>query len=434
MAATLTEIDAQAQKVVKSYWNHYLHCAVNSPNLLGIEDELAQAIEGTHTPEALTVVRTHNRLVGSILAPQALRAALGAVLREYGLYYGWPESDPLVLAKRLNEQWDTDGRTIQERAFSRGTPTTPSGKGTILRVTKDEWGNTIETGIPESFVAECMLAESNGARKHAEEFEFRSGAPRNDFLARPGSGQKLSGIPSATALDTQSYLSNPSFTQWDSDNNSVDTALAATDDVTDWTLADQTKAQITAGTTFRASEGETTARALRFTGNNSVQQLYSLLGAQWNPNVPYLVAAAFYRESSVDGALTMTHGGVTSAIADLTSGYTNATWYQFYIALTAADCWHRGFQAASASMLFKLALASRTTGSLLLDDIVIRAFEFFAGSWVLPLGNATPFLRGDKSTWTDSISSEGKFQALLSWAFNFQVQLPPGSSPTVADP
>jgi len=62
-------------------------------------------------------------------------------------------------------------------------------------------------------------------------------------------------------------------------------------------------------------------------------------------------------------------------------------------------------------LVVELELASRTTGSLVLDDVNIDYWTNLDGLYYAALGGATPFIFNDFFTWTDALTgSEGIMQ------------------------
>lgn len=81
-------------------------------------------------------------------------------------------------------------------------------------------------------------------------------------------------------------------------------------------------------------------------------------------------------------------------------------------------------------------LSGRTTGSILVDDIIIAPFQFVDGLWVAPVGGSTKWLRYDKYTYTDALyGSDAVIQQWVGWR-TYGLSLPSAmrtpSAPAVA--
>ena len=93
--------------------------------------------------------------------------------------------------------------------------------------------------------------------------------------------------------------------------------------------------------------------------------------------------------------------------------------------------WFKAMNASSPVM--KVELASRTTGTVLVDTFLCVPMQSFDGSWWLPLGNETPFLRDDDFTVTDS-ATEAIIQRWFWQSLGRYLPHATGGSVTWADP
>lgn len=429
IAPSEAEIRAQLSAAVNWFQKLYLRASVDSPNLVGLEDTLSQAVEGNFTPDSLQVIRKAARgSVSSALSRATVKAALWPCVKEYGVVvYSIPanlgETDFL---RELHKAWCDAGTpvTFKRRNPSFGSITAGGsnvGTGTINRLTTDWRGHVLQNVYAEAKKVICKKDRASGSVKQEEEFEIRGVNEPLDNLELAGSGQvaKLRGI---SARNSEAYLSNPSFSSF---VGTAASAFSATTDLTDWVLS--TAANVTPITAdyYRDFEGDTTPTCVRFTDNVNISQKFSTRRATFDYYTPYYCQIAYKRESSCDGNLTLAFGGVTATVA-LSAG---SSWAILRIALGSSN-WPRQFVESDTDLV--ITLDSRTTGTLLVDDVIVAPFQKHAGIWYAPVGGTTPFKIDDVFTWTDSIASDAVIARWIAWAFDFSI--PTDASPVVSDP
>jgi len=215
---------------------------------------------------------------------------------------------------------------------------------------------------------------------------------------------------------------NPSWTLF-SGTTSVPTAI------TDWTVGTNiSNFEIDQTNYYRDDPGDGGSPAsLKFTANDSVTQNWSVRNITLNPNVPYYCSLAYNRQvGSGDGDLTLTCGDQTATV----SLAAETGWNLLEITI-GVKSWLKTMNATSPIM--KVELASNTTGSVLVDDLIFVPFQKFDGLWYLPLGDATPFLRDDTATWTDS-ATESIIQRWFWQSLGRYLPHATGGSVTWADP
>ena len=106
-----------------------------------------------------------------------------------------------------------------------------------------------------------------------------------------------------------------------------------------------------------------------------------------------------------EGVVTLV--GATTRAVDMTT-LSNGAWTVVTLTLNKG-LYPRNFRTNNMTVAF--ALASRTTGHLYLDDIVGPVpMTLVDGLWCVAVGGATPFVRGDYMTVTDSEATRGKRQ------------------------
>ena len=435
IAPTLAEIHAQTKAACNTLEKEYLRASQDSPNLVDLEDTLSQALEGNYTPRALEACRRNRAKISDYLSPSQIREVLDPCWLEYAYYYGYPAT--VVDAALCRFLYTTFAETGTPITFQRRNPTfgaitaggSNTGTGTINKLTTSAHGYTIENIFVGTKTMTCIQDRSSGAQRHRETFRFRDAAKFPDFLNRAGSGADTgenSGYDCFDGSVTTEFVGNPSF-HLPVIASSPETP-ASTTAITNWTISGSTSnIERLSSDYYRDYVGETTPTCVRFKDNETLTQLLSVRNARFEYDVPYYCQIAYKRESSCDGTLTLTLGGQSSNVA-LSAG---SSWTILRIAL-GTKCWLRNFNAATMSV--SIALSSRTTGTLLVDDFILRPMIRFGGSWYAPVGGATPFLRNDVFTFADTIGTDAVLKKWVTWGEYPEEILPPASSPVVSDP
>jgi hypothetical protein len=418
---TEAEIQSQIGKAIKIVDQIFRFGSVNGTNLVGLYDALVDALETNFAGEVAAGADAIRAQVASAI-PLG-RRVLDPLLREYAKVRNFAETDPVAILERLYDDFADNSKTVQKRAFAYGTvtPGANSGDGTINRLTKDERNLDVENAWPDTWTAECIEDETSGARRHAERFEFRSGDPAKDALEQQGSGI-VRVVQALTAADSRRFLDNPSF-------ETVDGSIATPSTIPGWDIETGTIAdfELVENDTYRGFPGDGgTPRAIRFKANAKLSQLLSVRRGTFDPRIPHYCQIAFKRESSCDGTLTVRLGAKTFS-ATLAA---QVGWTVLRIALDD-DCWHRNFNEQDFD--FEVELSSRTTGTLLVDDVVLGPFTRVGGLWYAAVGGATPFLRRDSFTWSDTIAADAVIQRWLWWLYDRYLPHA-ASTPTWAEP
>lgn len=412
------EIQTQISDLVAIYEHLRTAGGTATPNLLGLIDTYEQAMEGDFLSEAEGGLAAMRAAYAACI--ESLLAALTPQIRSYGRQRGFPETDPSAIVARLYQDFIDRGLRVTSRVFSFGSPTFVTaavGSGVINRLNTDANGLVIEAQTPDSKIAKCVADEHSGAQEHEEVFEFRGTTAERDLIKIVGSG-RTGLIRALSARDSLPVIGNPSF--------EVGTSGSS---VTDWTF-DTGAASGTSldGTYFyRDFSGLTTPYALKIGANTKISQNFNNRRAQLNPGVPLYAQIAYNRSQySGDGTLALTVGSSTvSVVLSAQSG-----WNILRIAIGTGN-WFQNFNKEDPKVIVEL--SGRSTGSVLVDDIVVAPFSPFDGSWYAIVGGATPFLRDDKATWSDT-ETGAKIQSMIWRAYGLYLPATTGSSITWADP
>jgi hypothetical protein len=418
---TLAEIQTQISNIVKLCDEARKWAGVNTPNHIGLEDTIIQALETDYSADVMTGLASMR--AGLDASIRAGAAALAPLILEYGKYIKAPENDIGSILKRIYVYNHDNTQKITSRQFTYATPTaglSNVGNGTINRLTTDDYGYAIENCSADAKVVKCVADANSGATKHEEVFEFRGATASKDELIRTGSG-KVAQVKCMSARTSSDYTDNPSFAQYSG-------AIGAVTDLYGWTVTTIAKLDIDATNYYRDYAGESPAPAsVKFTDNNKIVQAFSRRNVAIDRGRPYYAQIAYNRQiGSCDGTLKLTVGNVNATV----SLVAQTGWNILRIAI-GANSWYKTFDKQDPT--FEIELSSRTGGQLLIDDFVFGPFENFDGLWYAPVGGSTPFLVDDVFTWTDS-EVGSKIQHFLWKYFGMYWPHSTGGGITWADP
>ncbi len=396
----------------------------DATNLIGVEAQLVAATKGDWSSGILNGWASFRAQVSSALSLNTVRAALDSIMLTYGKFINSPESDPIrIFRKDLYQYFVDNSLTVTERGFTFGTPAAGGsnvGDGVVNRLNIDENGFDLDEQTADVKTITCVADEHSGTQEHQEQFEIRGQERNIDFLSlKGGTGQPgdrpVARLTALSCRDSQSYIQNPSFTNSALNYTAGLATPTAVTDITGWTLDSVTGVQLDRNITYRDSEGETNPASLRFNNvNRSAEQNLNVRRAQVRETgigglgqelEPFYVQIAIYRESSADGTLTLTFGNVTAAV-DVTT-LNDGAWNVHRIAV-GQNSFYKAWNKEDP--LLKVALASNTTGNILIDDVIVAPFQRFDGGYYAIVGGATPFLRDDVFTATDTVTEVGELQ------------------------
>lgn len=377
-----------------------LHTAAGSSINLGfsfltnfdsVSNPAAAAIV-TNFPAAIAAAATAFRQ-----ALAATRALAGVVIQpsmlDFGTVISAPVTDPVGIFRDFLYQYFVDNsRSVNAREFTRGSVSavTGTGTGTINRLTTDGNNFPLEASHAEVKIAKCIADKLSGAVQHEEIFEFRGEDPEPDDLKIVGSG-RVANIRCLSGRDSENYLSNPSF---DSFSGTITTLTA----VTDWTPTTAIgNFQLDQTNYYRGYDGVTTPASLRISTNDTMtQNMANIKKPTFDPLTPMYFQLAYNRQvGSGDGNLNIVLGSKTTTVALAAQ----TGWNILRLAI-GQNNWFRRFN--QTTMTVAVSIDSRTTGYTLVDDFILAPFTEFDGAFHAPVGGATPFLKDDSLTWTDT--------------------------------
>lgn len=401
--------------------------SVNAANFVGKQDTLDQALEGDRTSQIAGAAQAMRGQINGALG--AARALLEPIFMQYGKIIGAPESDVQGVISRFVDYCIANSITFNSRVMSFGSVSavgSPAGNGVIYRCTKDAYDYDIESVFADTKTAKLIADQNSGAEKHEEVWEVRGGVMGPDLLALAGSGLVRSDMRCVSAR--QSLLNNPSFEKYEG------TAAVPTS-VTGWTAASSIgNYAIDESNYYRGFPGSTLqsgtagSASLKISGNDTLYQTLSTARVRAiDPRVPYFLGLPYNRQTgSGDGTLTI-HLGTKTASVSLAA---QTGWNILYLGI-GDENYLRNFNEQDLDV--RIQLASRTTGYVLVDDMILTPmYQFGAGGdFILPVGGSTPWLRDDSYTWADT-ETGSKIQEWVRRAF--LRYLPHSGSPSVTDP
>jgi hypothetical protein len=408
MAASKAELWTQLANAVKILDQTYVYGATHSPNLAGLVDTLQQSYEGTHisaTQAAVTSMRSSFSSLlangANILNPLILELAkigYGSIATSASaalddIYLGMAQTSPTP-------------ETVAERAMTYGAIAVGGaniGTGTVYRCTKDQYDYNRESGQPVTGIvkARCITDRSGGRTLGNEEFLlYGSGVGKTDEIELGTCANGSVSLSSKRAIDGLAV--NPSFETY--------SGTGATLAFSGWTLDDNTHMTAYTADYFRKSVGVATGVCLQLTENAYVQQNMGTTGLDLTK--PVFLIVRYKRLTSCDGTLTISLGSQTNAVTfSAESG-----WNDLCVGVGADEEGHYDvFKEDNSGLGFKvkIALTSRTTGTLLIDDVVLAQPTLFNGLYYMVVAGVTDFLKEDFFTFTDSSTDSGRIQYWL---------------------
>lgn len=429
-APTRAEIEAQGTALVKIFERMRVQF---DTQLAADGDALVDILEGDYTPSLVGSIRAVRSRASNCVEPGLLNVVFDDLFREFAKFVGFPEASNGSLTEillRYKDYMQDNALTIASRNITYTAPAAGGanvGDGTLVRLTVGDRGERLEGCCVEAKTAECVGDLSLGVQQHAEAFQFRGANGPIDLvsLASYGSGRRLThnalhaGVgPGGSLLQNSSfdvYTSGATqpFAGWD-----VDTAANITQDTVNF---------------FRHAPGSSVDGSLKFTGNAILSQKIAPNGI---PRItldryrPYCLQIRYNRQTGAgDGTLRIRMGATTTTVVLAAQ----AGWNTLRLTLDSG-LWLRNFDESNLDITVEL--SARTTGYVLVDDVVFAQMLPFDFTWWWLVGGATPFVLRDTFSMTDSggAPATGKISYWLCYrAGNISLPSTTGA-PTWADP
>lgn len=427
IAPTRAEIESGWRAAVDLLDQIRLFGRTNSKNVLGMLDTLFQAIESDWADDISAGAQGIRDALSGSISPEIAQAVQRPFLRQYCktvIRRGDLNDDQDMLDELYQYMYDND-LYVQSRQINFATPTATAGNvgnGQIIRLTKDKYNFDLEACHIEQKRAKCILDFNTGTRRGQETFSFEGVTPGRDMLERSGSG--LSATVSALSTDN-SILGNASFSAFGG------TAAAPTS-IGSWTIGTIGSHSFDSTNYFRLAPGDTTGYAINLKATETLSQKISTRGGKLDLSRPYMLAVVWNAAvGTANGTLRCSVGTSTRTVT-----VTGATgWTVTLVPSTPGQSsWYR---VAAQNDIQATLVYTRTSGNLLIDDVIWAPGVEFDGHWywILPASAAgwNPFRVDDQFTWTDS-EVRPKIQYWVWWAWNRFLPHSPGSSVTFTEP
>lgn len=373
--------------------------------------------------------------LASLLAPGILAQGLAPLWQQMGRIKDYSEQDvPSILARLFKDYAEAAIPVeVPSRGFTYGTATANganTGNGVINRLTEDRYGYMMEgMFIAETTEFLCVSDEHTGATRHQEVLRVRGAYPGKDWLNPTGSGIDTSFQCLSVENPSQNIIANPGFESVNSLSGSApNEAFTTATSLPGWTLSAFGSFESDSSNYYKDSPNTSTPRSIRMTANASISQTFTAQRITWNQNVPLYCEVAFYRESSADGNLNIIIGDKTSTVA--LSAQSGWTVHRFKM---DRDAWAQNWNSTNAAIT--ISWTSRTTGTLLLDAVIISEYLPYNGTWIAPVGGSTPFLINDKFTMVDTCAETGVINRWVAREYGgYLPHTSAGTGPVWADP
>jgi len=411
---------ANAVKIIDELWKFG---AVNSPNLVTLIDTLSQSYLGNHVGSTTAAVKTLRTAISTQSVNTAVLQPIILELAKRGY-----NSRATAVSDALDDiarGMDALTETVAERNITYGSVTAGGsnvGDGTVLRLTTDEYGNKIEDGAWDGGITKVEITQdkntgvSGGSEKG---LIYGSGVTPYDNL-------EMGDAPNGSLVVTAMNAANSILTNSDFETSSGTGATLA---FTGWTLSDPEDFSEETTVTYNDSD-----QAIEFEDNANILQYIPDASGSLDSSKPAFLIVPFYRVSSCDGTLTIRLGSQTESVAlSAQSG-----WNLLVLGVADEKGWYNNFKEDSSDLgvRVQISLASRTTGSLVIDNVILAQPSAFNSKYYMLIAGDSDFINGDYFTFTDSVNGtsggDGRIQFTLSRLFGKYLPHTSGSE-TYAD-
>lgn len=396
-------IQAQGNRIIWWLQNNLKHLRFNTENVEGNYDDIIGNIDGEFASVQAAGADVMRRIQSQTADPRVGRAMMDAVLREYAKQQNFPETDPLQILDRLFIYFAEGSERVLTRTFTYGAASSGAGTGdgTVNRLTIDRYGFTIENASPEAKTLRCVADKFSGSLLHQEVFEVRGEDVPRDFVSGHVGPQRQGRISCISADDSLAFVNNPSF------NGVQEDTLPAISAITDWTVTTSiSNFENVLTDSYRTADHEGAAPAsLRFKANDKITQNLNVVRPTLNTRIPYYCQIAWKAENSADGTLTLRVGSNSAFVS-----VTGSAWTVLRLALDE-NLYLRNFNATTLDI--EVEWSGRSTGELLVDDLVFAPMTKFDGTFWAIVGGATPYLIDRIYTTSDTVAESSGIETSI---------------------
>lgn len=417
--ANKLQLWTQLRKAVKILDELWKSGTTNTPNTLDLITNLQGDYLGDHVSYTAQSFVSLRAGLSSLVSSSSCLLYILTELAKVG--YNSRSTNLQIALAEIIKGMNVASETISSRAYVHGARVAGGsnvGNGILYRLIMSQYAALIEAGRPGVVKGEVQTDKNTGQTSGTEQMLlFGSGQVPVDNLDLgdvPGTSITIS----ATRPDDPAILRNPSF-EIHSGTGGVDI------DYDGWSISDATKISNDTTTTFREDQ------ALEFLEDATVTQWLAANG-QINPELPTFLIVRYYRKANCDGTLTINLGSKTASIVLATVA--NATWFDLYIGIDDIKGWYTEWleDDSDSGARIKVALSGRTTGTLLIDEIILAQPTKYNGLYYLLTAGQEDFLKEDYFTFTDTCVETGRIQFTLSRLFGTSFPHTSGV-PTYAD-
>ncbi len=380
------------------------------------EDALIQAMETDYPAGTTTALEGQRGLLADLLDASNIEANYDWYLLQAAKSIGSTSEDRSQMWRDLFDYFITNDQFYKSREIVFDPPAAAGaniGDGSYLRCSNDDRGMPMEGWFVDAFTAKCERAARQLGVDFEAEFRLRGSELEKDELKRTGTGLDET-LKCVSERNSETYVLNPGFETF---GGTVPTAgtQQTPSDLSGWTptSGDFSNLEVSVDQLYRTPPGSDTSISLNFTDNETISQnLVTVNGTTIDVDTPYHVQVSVYRDSSCDGSLVLTLGGVTRTVP--MSGLADDAWNVVTLVATAGiSNWSASFEANDLTLSFQL--TGRTTGTMYLDTIIFAPFTQIAGGASVgrgAMGNhmvmvegRTAFIVGDSWSFTDTQSA-----------------------------
>lgn len=413
MSASKAELWTQLKNAVKIEDELFKAIISNTPNFLSLIDTLQQSYEGDHIGTTDANFASMRSSLSSLMGSNSRLQALILELAKQG--YNSISTSVDIAIDDIFDGMVAATETVRHRDWTYGAVTpyaTNDGNGTVYRLTVDKAGYEIDAGAyPGGGVKIRITSDKNAGRAAGSEqaLIYGNGVTPTDEL-------QLGAVPDGSLLLTakraaDGLLNNGSFSSYSGDATSGFT-------MSGWTIATSTAMDIDTSVYYRLDAGVTTGTAVKLTDNNTLTQYRSDFSSSPDTSKPFFLIVRYRRDTSCDGTMTIRVGSQTAAVT--MAGATNDQWADLTVGVGASsNGWYDNFKEDSGDKGFRvqIALASRTTGNLYLDEIILVQPAEFDGKFYALTAGENDYLTDDYFTFTDNVANTGRIQTTISRLF-----------------